>query len=205
MAICMVIARKDIEAVAKRFDVTDYTAETFDWSKHSPNVDMQRDDVLFRFAVGRVVSLREMNGYHDSDFYATYQSDHGFNEIEYATTRGWTYANGASIDATPEVAERYTNMLARAAHRSWVIGRWMRRNRRRDALAAAKISLRQYNRLRHAVGNTEADALVKLLSQNLRNKFRISCAEQVRGWLNTDTPKYNTPLSRKQLDYILGR
>jgi len=59
--------------------------------------------------VGRVISKREMNGYDDSDFYAYVQKDDGtFAEIQYATTRGWTYLNTAGVDATPEVIDAYT-------------------------------------------------------------------------------------------------
>lgn len=59
--------------------------------------------------VGCVVNLREMNGYDDSDFYATvWDADQQrFREIEYGTTRFWTYPNHANIDGTPEVMERY--------------------------------------------------------------------------------------------------
>jgi len=66
-----------------------------------------------KIAEGAVVALREMNGYDDSDFYATYydpESD-SFKEIMYATTRGWTYAAGAAIDATVEVAAKYEAYL----------------------------------------------------------------------------------------------
>jgi hypothetical protein len=59
------------------------------------------------FAHGVVVSTREMNGYDDSDFFATYLDGDTFREVEYATTRGWTYAAHASIDATPEVMARW--------------------------------------------------------------------------------------------------
>ena len=49
---------------------------------------------------GRVVSLREMNGYDDSDFYArVIKADGTTAEICYASTRGWTYFNGATVDA----------------------------------------------------------------------------------------------------------
>ena len=66
-----------------------------------------------KFAEGATVSMREMNGYDDSDFYATYydaESD-SFKEVMYGTTRGWTYAAGAVIDATPEVRAKYDAML----------------------------------------------------------------------------------------------
>lgn len=56
---------------------------------------------------GAVLRLRERNGYDDSDFYALVwdEEQQRTREIQYATTRGWTYHNGASIDATHEVIE----------------------------------------------------------------------------------------------------
>lgn len=54
---------------------------------------------------GVVLSLHERNGYDDSDFYAmVWDEETGrVKSVEYATTRGWTYHNGASVDATDEV------------------------------------------------------------------------------------------------------
>jgi hypothetical protein len=59
--------------------------------------------------VGCVVSMREMNGYDDSDFYATVwdEASGSFKEFCYASTRGWTYPNGATIDASPELMAKY--------------------------------------------------------------------------------------------------
>lgn len=59
--------------------------------------------------VGVVLYLRERNGYDDSDFIAGYWDDESgsIKEIEYATTRGWTYPNHAGVDATPEVLAKY--------------------------------------------------------------------------------------------------
>lgn len=55
--------------------------------------------------VGCVLSIGENHGYNDSDFYAmVWDAAQGRAiRIEYATTRGWTYANSATVDATPEV------------------------------------------------------------------------------------------------------
>lgn len=54
---------------------------------------------------GCVLDKWERNGYDDSDFFALVWNEEtqATEVIEYATTRGWTYANGATIDATPEV------------------------------------------------------------------------------------------------------
>lgn len=58
--------------------------------------------------VGCVVSLGEHNHYDDSDFFAMVWDDSAgmLREVEYATTRGWSYPNGASVDATPEVLSK---------------------------------------------------------------------------------------------------
>lgn len=66
---------------------------------------------------GCVLGTGEHNGRDDSDFYAIVwdESEQRVREIQYATTRGWTYPNSAEVDATPEVvakAEAYYAKLA---------------------------------------------------------------------------------------------
>ena len=55
--------------------------------------------------VGCVLETWERNGYDDSDFFALVwdEQNQRLETIEYGTTRGWTYANVATVDATPEV------------------------------------------------------------------------------------------------------
>lgn len=56
-----------------------------------------------------MLALRERNGYDDSDFLALV-GDPKTGEaswVEYATTRGWTYPNNATVDATPELVAAY--------------------------------------------------------------------------------------------------
>ena len=64
--------------------------------------------------VGLVLWTGEHNHYDDSDFYAVvWDSEAGQpRELEYATTRGWTYANSAVIDATPDVLAAYESYRA---------------------------------------------------------------------------------------------
>jgi hypothetical protein len=59
--------------------------------------------------VGRVLRTWERNGYDDSDFYATVWNDETGQpeEIQYASTRGWTYPNGANVDADEETRGKY--------------------------------------------------------------------------------------------------
>jgi hypothetical protein len=56
-----------------------------------------------------VLALGEHNRHDDSDFYAVaWDAEKGESrEVGYATTRGWTYNNSASVDATPEVLAAY--------------------------------------------------------------------------------------------------
>ena len=68
--------------------------------------------------VGLVISKREANYSDDSDFYATVWNPaiNAPEEVQYATTRGWTYANGAVVDATPEVRAAYEVWRLRQAY-----------------------------------------------------------------------------------------
>ena len=61
--------------------------------------------------VGAVLDTYEHNGRDDSDFYAVVwdETEQRVKEVQYATTRGWTYNNGATVDATPEVWEKAQN------------------------------------------------------------------------------------------------
>lgn len=65
--------------------------------------------------VGCVLALGEHNYYDDSDFYAiVWDATEGKpREVQYATTRGWTYANSASVDATEEVLAAYREYTER--------------------------------------------------------------------------------------------
>jgi len=57
--------------------------------------------------VGLVLHTGERNGYHDSDFTVGVWDGDGIDTFIYASTRGWTYPNSATPDATPEVREAY--------------------------------------------------------------------------------------------------
>lgn len=69
--------------------------------------------------VGATLGTWEANGYNDSDFYALVWDGEALRGIEYATTRGWTYANGAEADATDEVKAAAAGWLAARDIESW--------------------------------------------------------------------------------------
>lgn len=72
---------------------------------HKPSTT--RDESLMEWKVtyeGCVIQTFERNGSWDSDFYAIVwdEETQSVRQIEYATTRFWTYANSATVDITPE-------------------------------------------------------------------------------------------------------
>lgn len=58
---------------------------------------------------GLVLREYEVNGYHDSDFYAEVWNPElkRPESVEYASTRGWCGPNRATVDATPETLAAY--------------------------------------------------------------------------------------------------
>ena len=63
---------------------------------------------------GLVLDTGEVNGYDDSDFYAVVWNPEtkAPERVTYASTRGWTYPNGATVDATDEVRAAYKEYCA---------------------------------------------------------------------------------------------
>jgi hypothetical protein len=71
--------------------------------------------------VGVVLSTGEHNYHDDSDFYALIwdEDTQSVREVEYASTRGWTYPNGAWVDATDEVKAKADAYYEGIALRNW--------------------------------------------------------------------------------------
>lgn len=76
---------------------------------------------------GCVLWTGEHNWHDDSDFYAVVWDEEAgqTREIEYASTRGWTYHNGATVDADDETRTKAEAYLARIRHEHEVIRRAM--------------------------------------------------------------------------------
>lgn len=65
---------------------------------------------------GAVLQTFERNGSWDSDFYAIVynEAEDKIEHVQYATTRGWTYPNYATVDATDEVLTKARAAMRRA-------------------------------------------------------------------------------------------
>lgn len=159
--------------------------------------------------VGKVVSMREKNGYDDSDFYATAWDDEkqSFVEIEYATTRGWSYCNSADIDASPELIAQWEREKRKREEACARINREFAELRRYGKpLAEVKTEMalpeEQWTRLVSLGAGTRVfDGCLKLLRAKLRSPFRKSLREQLQKWIRGEST-YPTPFSSRQAEYL---
>ncbi len=90
-----------IHTMCKEEDPGAYAQEYSGWNNDKP---MWVHDEY----VGVTLAKWEANHYDDSDFYAAVwdEATDSIKTVEYASTRGWSYPNYATIDATSEVIEK---------------------------------------------------------------------------------------------------
>lgn len=132
MAIRMLIEKSDIN---RQVDGNPTYTELDDADRkyldESTSTGKWKREMVFEITwTGCVLKLGEHNHYHDSDFFATVWDDAkgGPRDVEYASTRGWSYANNAAVDATDEVQAKYA---------AWQHERAVERQAARDAADAA--------------------------------------------------------------------
>lgn len=79
------------------------------WSRNARGGSEIMPIIMHETHIGLVLSTGENNGYDDSDFYAiVWDDEKGQPErIVYASTRGWSYPNNATVDATEEIKAKY--------------------------------------------------------------------------------------------------
>lgn len=205
MTIAVFIRRNAVEATITSLGVSDYEVEQFDANRWSVPESWVDEYVMLRFADGKTLEIREENGADDSDFYATYRDDSGqFREICYGSTRSWTYPNYARVDADDTLQIEYLAWLRANERKRKAMALRSYRRERRGMLEKAGITFQHWLRLRDSLGQRDAAKLCLIMGKSLRSPFRRSCIEQVRGWLATATPKYDKPLSKRQLDRLLA-
>lgn len=155
------------------------------------------------YAIGKVVSLRESNGYNDSDFYATYYDEEKdtFVTIEYATTRAWCYPNNASIDASPELMQKFKTWKTEQAKRYREAHYLIYLKDLLDRIGY-EIPLDWANKLLNIPNEYRKPCITLLKTRKFRSKFRQSLRNQLGSWLNEEHPKYPLPFSDKQWGYL---
>lgn len=155
----------------------------------------------------------ERNGYDDSDFCMIVWNaeKHEPETVTFASTRGWSYpCYGSWADATDEVKADYANYLD-AQERLHQISKFKAdverlcrlRNICRQLANQYGFQHARMTRLRKVMNLTDLGALVNLLENTrIRSEFKLKLRAQVLAWLRDPNPKYATPLSRKQMDYV---
>lgn len=198
MAIQLMIHTHDVEKISADWNLKDYTLALVDQEKF-------RGMVLICFGAGRVLALVEKNGYQDSDFSVVYQTDSGFIVTRnYGTTRAWCYNNNAYVDATKEMYVEWEAQQAKERE-------YLRKEREAFRLeeltklaAETNTTVEGLRRLENALGTGDGyrSILVLLRTKRFRSEFRSKLCAQVRVWMDEENPKYNYPLSAKQMLYI---
>lgn len=169
-----------------------------------------------------LVEDREQNLYHDSYFYATIFNPETFDyfEFEYGSTAYATAPTFAS-NIPEKTVTRYkdgkkekveftcdTPQEIKALYRRVAKVHWKLELRQKMKELARELHLDTYHeawKIRYTYGKDEEfEAVCKLLRvKNFRSNFRKSLAEQIRAWLKDPSPKYEKPLSPKQMSYII--
>lgn len=189
--------------------MADNDAETFPDGAYCP-LDHREQNlwwvlVLYTTHHGLCLFEREMNGYDDSDFYMTVWNPETKNtsEIMFATTRGWTYPCMASrADATPEVRAEYDAYIAAAQRRNNIMARWNQRKKIRAFSAKYNIPTFAVKRIMNFAESYRDACFGLLKTKKFRSGFRESLNKRLREWCAEQTPKYSTPFSPKQAQYL---
>jgi hypothetical protein len=86
-----------------------------EWSRPATEDKAAINIYLVESHKGLVLETREYNMRDDSDFYAIVWNPEKQEpeRVNYASTRGWTYPNSATVDATPDVRAAYEAYQAR--------------------------------------------------------------------------------------------
>lgn len=154
---------------------------------------------------GKCIQDRERNMYDDSDFIMTVWDDEKNEpkDIEFASTRGWSYpCYGSWADATEEVKAKYEAYCKEREEKHKAYLAKKQEKELNKLLDTCDITKEQYDKIVDAYGSITGPKLIKnVLSKRVRSDFKKSLAKQIRSWLNGES-QYYKPLSRKQLQYV---
>jgi len=195
----------------KTGNLYDQDFDYYDWNNEHPS---EKGKPMFGPHVywtweeyqGKCIREWENNGYDDSDFYMCVwdEETQAPKSICFATTRGWTYPSyGSFVDATPEVLQAYQAYETKRLRKNRICEKWENRKEyMRIAKQAGLANYLQVIKLSKVTPYGMWSNVVRLLTTNLRSSFRKSMREQIVNWVNDPAPKYNSPLSKRQWEYV---
>lgn len=167
--------------------------------------------VIWEEYKGLCIREYENNGYNDSDFFMVVwdEKENKPSNIKFGTTRFWCGPSMSSApDASPEVLEKYDAWRKAEAEK-------LRKKQRKDAAddlrefrkkvsrVAKEYDLPYIKLMRLAkISKQKGVDIMNLFGGRIRSKFKLSIREQITNWLKEESPKYNFPLSPKQMMYL---
>ena len=114
------------------------------------------------------------------------------------------------VDATPEVKQEYADYLAAIAAKRVAIVRQNKLERLVEFRAQCKRLGVAYGfkafrllALRNRYNPADYQNILDLLEKNIRSGFKKSLRQQLVNWLADENPNYATPLSPKQVSYLV--
>ena len=154
----------------------------------------------------------ERNGYDDSDWFMIVWNEerHEPETILFASTRGWSYpCYGSRPDANTETLAAYaqyqdaeSRLFAMRDFKSKIAALCEFRDTAKIIAHAAGVPVGKVLKLRKVLGKEKIENLASFFGPRVRSNFKINLRTQLVNWLNDSAPKYPTPFSRKQLEWI---
>ncbi|MCQ2210277.1 MAG: hypothetical protein MJZ34_08295 [Paludibacteraceae bacterium] len=160
---------------------------------------------------GKVVGIEYRPGGYCYNYYAIvyHKEEDRIEEIHYERddyeSYNMSWCDGTcKVDATEDVMSAYKARLLRDERHNMAEKLYKEYLDRHDAIKMTRLSFGEYMKLANAYnGDAKFEWIVALLCvKNFRSEFRKKLSEQVRSWLKELTPKFNRPLSPKQLECL---
>lgn len=108
--------------------------------------------------------------------------------------------NMCEVDASPALIQKYIEHCVREQRKDKMNMLIQEHTDMWNEIHKMNITLGEYKKLQH-FGSTTYEILSNLLStKKFRSQFRANLAQQVRDWLKEEKPKFNCPLSPRQLE-----
>jgi hypothetical protein len=158
--------------------------------------------------VGKVVSINPCNlAFHDD--YRPGAEVKVFNNgeikrlhISYEDAR-----QSAKVDADEATMIAYKNLIAYNIRKNEIKNKLKERKNFMEDANIVGITYHKMKKLHNAIGDEKYNEAVKLLksfmNERIRSDFRKSLASRIFHWLIDPAPQYKSPLSSKQLQYLI--
>lgn len=163
---------------------------------------------IYNFILYRGLVVKKVNRYNSS--MDMYHYDAIVADTDDEGNRVWKTVGCTeddTVDAPIELQKEYDAYLKYKERRSRILKRWdTRKNFMRDRVTLGLKDRFAARNLYNYVGNENYYRMIDIVysykANRLRSNFRKSLAEQIVKWAKEENPKYKSPLSFKQMQYL---